>query len=249
MWKLLIIEDERIMTEWISAYIEKLFPGRFDINTGSNGREALEIMKEKGSFDLLITDIMMPVIDGLDLVKYIDNNIENKPYTIVLSNYDDFKFARTAFRYNVDEYLLKSEINDDVLIETIGNFLNHMKAPYVETSNDSERRYSETIRRVIDYIKHNYADVTGLKEISKVACLSPEYFSRLFKAETGVNFSAYLNDYRLEKAQELIVGSEMQIYEIAEKVGFSNISYFSLCFKKKYGASPFQYRSTRNGKS
>ena len=72
--------------------------------------------------------------------------------------------------------------------------------------------------------------------------LNPEYFSRLFKEETGQTFNSYLNEYRLNKAAELVANSNKKLSDIASDVGFSSLSYFSKKFKRHFGANPFSYK-------
>ena len=92
------------------------------------------------------------------------------------------------------------------------------------------------------YMKEHYQRDISLSELAEVAGVSPNYLSRLFKEETGINFVDWLNKLRIEKAVQLMENSTMKIYEIAEKVGFSNYKYFSSIFKKITGHTPKQYQ-------
>ncbi|MFH2116159.1 MAG: AraC family transcriptional regulator, partial [Spirochaetota bacterium] len=94
------------------------------------------------------------------------------------------------------------------------------------------------IQLALDYIHAHYAETLSLVEVASHACLSPEYFSRLFKDKTGENFSVYLMMYRLEQARLLIRTSDLKIYEIAEAVGYSTPSYFSKQYREYMGLSP-----------
>ena len=102
---------------------------------------------------------------------------------------------------------------------------------------------SAAIQKALRYIYSNYATISGLAEVAEVAALNPEYFSRLFKEETGVNFSVYLNEYRLERAEKLLRTTDKKLYEISEETGFSSLSYFSRRFKEKFKKTPFEYRN------
>lgn len=94
----------------------------------------------------------------------------------------------------------------------------------------------------LDFIHQNYARNISLAEVAQVAYLSPEYFSRLFKEEMGENFSVYLMMYRLEKAKELLIHSELRVSEIAYQVGYGTPGYFSKIYKKYMGKSPEEER-------
>lgn len=103
-------------------------------------------------------------------------------------------------------------------------------------------RYSVQVVHAMKYIKEHYQRDISLSELAEVAGVSPNYLSRLFKEETGINFVDWLNKLRIEKAVQLMENSTMKIYEIAEKVGFSNYKYFSSIFKKITGHTPKQYQ-------
>ncbi|MGI6152979.1 MAG: response regulator transcription factor [Christensenellaceae bacterium] len=103
--------------------------------------------------------------------------------------------------------------------------------------------YTAPVANALKYIKNNYGTIQGLSEVAGSVYLNPEYFSRLFKEETGQNFSNYLNDYRLDQSLDLLLHSSKKVYQIAEEVGFSSLSYYSKNFKKRYGINPFSYRN------
>lgn len=104
------------------------------------------------------------------------------------------------------------------------------------------KRYSSIVSRSIAFIQNNYSRTISLAEAAEDACVSKSYLSLLFKQETGINFSKYLMDYRIERAKQLLSQSAMHIYEIAEQVGFPNPYYFSKVFKEYTGKSCKEYR-------
>ncbi len=104
--------------------------------------------------------------------------------------------------------------------------------------------YSDCINRALIFVSNNYMNQIGLEDVATDAGLNSQYFSRLFKKETGMNFVNYLNGYRLEIARNYLIETNMKLYEIAENTGFQTFSYFSKCFKTFYGKSPYEYRNT-----
>lgn len=106
----------------------------------------------------------------------------------------------------------------------------------------SSQTDSVTIQKALKYINRNYASISGLQEVAGHVGLNPEYFSRLFKDEVGINFSAYLNGYRLDIAEKMLQNTDKKLYEIAEATGFSSLSYFSRKFKERFNKAPFDYR-------
>lgn len=104
--------------------------------------------------------------------------------------------------------------------------------------------YSASIRSAIRYMEEHYAESLQLADVAAYVGLSAEYLSRLFKDETGIKFVVYLNNLRLKHALRLLETTNLKVYEIAEQVGYSNLSYFSTVFKKNFGQNPFDYKNT-----
>jgi len=98
-------------------------------------------------------------------------------------------------------------------------------------------QYSYGITRCIKFIKHNYQNPISLSDAADYVGISKCYLSLLFRQETGVNFSNWLANYRIEKAKKLLSETNMKIYEVAEMVGFENPYYFSKVFKEMTGES------------
>ena len=94
---------------------------------------------------------------------------------------------------------------------------------------------------IVSHIEKNYAKNLPLKEIAQAVELSPNYICELFKREMGINLSAYIMRYRISRAKELLVSTNLKSYEIAERTGFSDESYFSRSFKKVTGQSPYEF--------
>lgn len=101
---------------------------------------------------------------------------------------------------------------------------------------------SYAVRTAIAYMEENYSEQLTLSEVAGYVALSAEYLSRIFKEETGIKFVVYLNNIRLKHALQLLESTNLKVYEIAEQVGYSNLSYFSTVFKKNFGQNPFEYK-------
>lgn len=99
------------------------------------------------------------------------------------------------------------------------------------------------IKKSIQYIENNYHTPIALSDIADIVGLNPSYLSRLFKKETGESITGYLNRIRIEKSKELLQDNSLRLRDIAESVGFNDVSYFSNTFKKSTGISPTEYRT------
>lgn len=114
MYKLLLVDDEDVIRAGLKNMIDKSGINLPRIFEASNGREAIEMIS-KYKPDIIITDIRMPYIDGLELIEWVNNNIKNKPVFVILSGYDDFDYAKRAIQYGVKDYLLKPVSKEEVI--------------------------------------------------------------------------------------------------------------------------------------
>ncbi len=103
---------------------------------------------------------------------------------------------------------------------------------------------ADVMYKALQHIKENYRQKLTLDDVAKVVHLSPSYFSKLFKRETGNSFNGYLNIVRIEKSKKLLLYGDLPIIEIAFMVGFEEQSYFTKVFKRITGTSPCQFRKS-----
>ena len=143
-----------------------------------------------------------------------------------------------------DTSVLLDELNQNETVEEMRIFIKNFyyRAMQVLNTQDSGQ-YSKIVRDGIRYMKENFAKAIQIRDVAEAVHVTPNYFSKVFKQETGENFTEQLNKYRIEKAKELITQQgEIKIYEIAEMVGFRDYKYFTFIFKKYTGYTPFIYR-------
>lgn len=126
-------------------------------------------------------------------------------------------------------------------IDQVQRLVESVFAPLLETSAQTNGKTMQ-VRRGIEYLNRHYAERITLAELAEQAGFSAEHFSRVFRRETGVNYITYLNNLRMKHAVQLLEQTDCKVYEIAEKVGFSSLSYFSTAFKKKFGKNPYEYQ-------
>ncbi|MGG2467178.1 MAG: response regulator transcription factor [Paraclostridium dentum] len=245
MLDIIVVEDEAPIRDWIAYTISNISDEFNVLASASNGKEAYELalnLKPK----VIISDIKMPIMGGIELTKKI-KEVFPDIYVILLTNYAEFSYAKEAISCGVYEYLVKSDIRPKELKEILDKVNESVKEleknkvsklQKESTLSESKDGYSKTIKKSIDYIHKNYKQHISLQDISNYVFLSHEYFSRLFKEEVGENFSSYLTNYRMKKAESLIKNTDMKISQIAIEVGYTNASYFSRSYKKFKGISP-----------
>lgn len=103
---------------------------------------------------------------------------------------------------------------------------------------------SGKVRFVCDYIASHYQEDLSLESLSKIAYVHPDYLSRIFKRETGMNLNRYIKTFRLNKACQLLENSQQKITAISQSVGYQNCAYFIRSFTEMFGQSPEKYRQT-----
>lgn len=239
MKKILIVDDEKFIRNGISAIINNNFPEFFQMELAKNGQEALEIMG-KIKFDLVITDINMPFVNGIDFIKELRQNYGDIT-VIVISGYDEFEYARQCIKYGVKSYLLKP-INDKELVEIIKENIKEEKEFKSEICEEENKLEYVYIEKAKEYIEKNYYKDINMAVVSNYVSLNYSYFSSIFNKDIGMNFSDYLNLIRVEKAKILLKNIDYKIHEVSEMVGYKNPKHFTKNFKKITKLTPVEYR-------
>ncbi|QMV41185.1 response regulator transcription factor [Cohnella cholangitidis] len=251
MKTILIVDDEPRTRQGIRKTLEAWSSGRHRFVTASSGVEALAWL-EKNEANLLVTDIRMPEIGGLDLVEKL-SGMAHPPVVIVISGHPEFDYAQKALQLGVVEYLLKP-LDKNKLIMAVEQALKRegdlhrigrmekLVDPKLLEAGEHEERYSPAVRETIRYLEERLQDPVTLRDVAEHLHLNASYFSVLFKEQTGLTFSDYLTRRRVQRAKELLVSTRMPIAEIAEKVGYQTAKYFVKVFRSQESVSPGQYR-------
>jgi len=238
--KLLIADDEEVIRRGVAKYI-RLHTDRFDkIYEAENGEQAIELMLQYQP-DMLLLDVQMPLKNGIDVMKEAVRAGLN-PITVILSGYDEFKYAQQALNYGAKAYLLKPTRGADILA-----CLNKLADEHLEKKETNPvsdlAQPNHLIRRAEEYIAEHYMENITLNGLAEVIGISSGYLSTLFPQTLHCNFVDYLNKVRIERACCYLEQSYFKTYEIAYRVGFNDEKYFSKVFKKVKGMTPKEYRN------
>ena len=141
----------------------------------------------------------------------------------------------------VDRQKLLSEIMDAKTREDLGHIAEGITNCLTPAENGGSVSHL-TVRKAIGLIREYYKDGITLDEISRRLRVTPEYLGTLFHREVGTSFSTYIRNVRIDKAKELLCGTQLKLYEIAEKTGYSDPKYFSKVFREVTGFTPAEYR-------
>ena len=242
MYKLIIVDDEQRIVEGMG----QLFPWEnvgFEVAaTFTAAREALDYLSHE-HIDVVLSDIQMPDITGLDLCKALQNAENTR--VVLFSSYQNYEYFRSAIQYNVADYLLKP-VSYAMLLECFTKLRDQLDAEYQIAQEANEGYYEQIVRRVNEYLGAHFQDASLTKCAERVS-LSPTYLSRVFKEKSGVSFSDRLLQIRMERACEMLSDPQYKGYDVAYDVGYDNPKNFSRAFKNYWGKTPSEFRQQKKG--
>ena len=239
VYSMMIVEDEYLVRQGIASLVDFAKFNMKLVAEAENGLEAWELFQKERP-QIVLTDINMPQMNGISLAQLIREN-SSGTHLIFLTGYDDFDYALSALKLGADDYLLKPFSKDDVeemLAKVKKKLDQELKSAEVQQLLEKSS-FSELANKIQDRL-----DDPGLslKSLAQDLGFSPSYLSVLIKKDLGLPFQDYLIQARMKKAKLLLLTTDLKIYEIAEKVGFEDMNYFSQRFKQLVGQTPRQFK-------
>lgn len=247
--KILIVEDNTSLSE----YLVTIMSEHYQVLCAANGRKAVEILEglsEKDLPHLIISDVMMPEMDGYQLLEYLKSHeLFWKIPVIILTARVALQDKLKALRIGVDDYITKPFEEEELLVRIV-NLLKHATSRQEElTAHDHEEAHKPALSDqnwLADfekYIGKNFPDDTfSITKTSAHFAMSESTLLKKVKTLTGLSPVEYLREYRLNMGKELLEKGEKQtIAEVAFAVGFSNAKAFSQSFKVRFGKLPSAY--------
>ena len=254
MYRLMLVEDEALVrgsmlenTRWEQLGFEV-------VSACADGREAIGQLNQVVP-DVVITDIGMPHVDGIQLAGYIRTYF-HQVLVVLLTGYGEFEYARSALKLQVFDYVLKPILPKqfDALLLREEPWQEPSELPHLELARQELLRQvdraasaasgdEEPVERAERYIQAHYRDYQfSQSELLEHLGVSKSYFCALFKSAKGASFTEYLTGLRIEEAKKLLRTTNLYNGEIAARVGFLDANYFSMTFKRLEGVTPRQYR-------
>lgn len=248
MRKVMAADDESYIREALQRLIVWADYDCELLRVVSNGQQLIEEMEQEHP-DIVITDIRMPQVDGLEVCRYVYDHCP-ETQVIILSAYSDFSYARTALRYGACEYVLKIDLLEELpkAMEKAVKALEKQRQEVLEQTPMQESP-TDLYRQMLHYVEQNYRKNITLQDMAGQLHASQSYLSRLYKSCSGINLFDDILRRRIEKAKERLLISNWKVQDIAVYVGFEDAAYFSRVFKKQTGMSPKEFRNARQTES
>ncbi|MGB8453126.1 MAG: response regulator [Anaerocolumna sp.] len=261
--KVIIVDDEVLIRNLIKMKVDWEELGMEVIAEYSSSQEALESVEEKKP-DIILSDICMPLMNGIELAKKCKLRIPDVK-VVIITGYDEFEFALDSIKIGVSDYILKP-IKTTVLM----NALKKVKGKILKEQNFKNQRYMEDcsasesqtkllvetninelmeinskklMKDIILYIDNNISNPDlNVNMVAHHFFFSTGYFCRMFKKTMDRTFGEYLSDLRYSKAKDYLCSTDLKCYEIGQKIGITDAHYLSIWFKKKSGVPISKYR-------
>ena len=250
VYSLLIADDEYEIRNGLA----NLFPwqdvGFQPAGTAENGKKALEFI-ENNPVDVLLCDIMMPIMNGIDLAKILHERFPNVK-TIFLSGYRDFEYAQQALAYGVKKYVVKPTKYNELfeIFQQLRAELDRERRPDPDAQTGKPEEWLDAgfhdriIAIINEYVETSYREAS-LGRAAELVRMSSFYVSKLYKAKTGCNFSWYLLSVKMRKAEELLRDVNRRTSEVSDLLGYGTPKSFTRAFKKFYGRNPRDFRNAQ----
>ena len=246
-YTVLVVEDN---TELLTL-MKNILSGHFNVKTAVNGEKAQRII-EKTALDVVVTDVMMPVMNGIELTKWIKSNDDYSQLPVIMLTAKTSDEDRNeGYKVGADEYITKP-FNLSELLVRINNIIGNRERvrKKFETQTEykvDEQHYSNPdkifLESVISKIKEHITDSDyGREELAADLFISSSSLYNKLRAITGQNITSFITSIRLKEACRILRSEPtIRISELSYRVGFSTPRYFSQCFKKEFGMLVREY--------
>lgn len=243
---LLLVEDN----EEFLSYLKRQLSEQYQVLCATDGKEALKVLASE-SIDLIISDLMMPRMDGLELCASIKDNLEycHIP-VIILTAKSDLRTRIESMKIGADEYITKP-FSSEYLKARIDNLLagrEHLRMLYQHSPDASVGSIAHTrtdkvfMEKLLESIKSKMENPDlGVDDLAQSMNMSRATLYRKMKGITELTPNDFIRLCRLKRAAQLLLEKEFRVNEVAYVVGFNSSSYFSKCFYKQFGVLPKDY--------
>lgn len=254
--RILIVDDNPELRKFLRSVLQS----NYFVFEADNGITGLKISHEQIP-DLILSDIMMPEMDGIEFLRHIRTDISTShiPF-ILLSAKSTVEDQILGLEYGADDYICKP-FSSRLLEKKISGIFCRRALLYASLTGDKnalklepgeivcQKRDEELLHKVIEWIENSMKEMNdfNIDILVRSIGLSRTVFYKKIKSLTGLSPVELIRDIRLKRGAQLASSGEYTVAEISTMIGFSDVRYFSRCFKQKYGVNPSEYKSTSNG--
>ena len=251
MYGIITVDDEH----WALAGLRKMFKSyeqQFEIIAETtNSVEALDLIRGRKP-DAVFTDIRMPEVSGIDLMKIIRSEGIDTEF-VIISGFADFSYARESLRLGAFDYCLKPlQLKEaDTLLKTLREYLDQKNQKQNRNDQENipvpkaEQYINSDFMKLLLYVNTHFQKELSLSGLADTFHLNPTYCSELFRKVTDKTYSEYVSGLRIDYACRLMQFTGMSLEQIAYKSGFNDYYYFCKVFKKITGKPPLRYRKEK----
>ena len=248
--RLLLVEDN----EELLYLMRRILSKHYYVLTAKNGIEALEVMKEYEA-DIIVSDVMMPEMDGLELCRVVKGNLDTSHIPIILLTAKNSAEDRIkCYNAGANAYISKP-FELKVLEARIDNLLSEKKSKQEEFRSDAEDINfnlldatdidKEFLKKVTDVIQENLSSSTfDVVQLADALAMSKSSLYRKTKAIIGLSPVEFIRNVRLKQGVKMLKNKSISVSEVAYICGFSNPKYFSTCFKEEFGVTPKEFQKS-----
>lgn len=266
-WRILVVDDERELADYIGRMVQGFFGDEGDVEVFYSGTRALARLQEE-SFDLLLSDMVMPVTNGMKLLEYIAAN-RSETEVIFLTGYEEFDYIYKVNKLKKCSYIIKTE-HESVITDALREAVERMEQrrrqaetvaqaqkqiaevkqifseekakqmlSYEEAPENSEQRIIHKIREYVH--AHIHEDITAAT-IAEVFHYSPAYLSKIYKNYGKEKLSTYIIAEKIKAAKKLLVESDKTVAQISAMLGYQSPQAFARAFRRELSMTPQEYR-------
>jgi YesN/AraC family two-component response regulator len=229
---ILIVEDDFDIREALTQILEE---EGYTVRSAANGREALDVAAKDPPPNLILLDLMMPVMNGFEVLQAMRDDPGSAGVPVIVLTAQILTSADMEHLQQGVTAVLGKEVftSDEVLSQ-------------VEQALARSRRLGAEAQRIVrlamGYMHEHYAEEITRGELAASLSINERYLTRCFRDETGLTPFAYLTRYRIKQARDLLDTTKLSITDIAQMTGFADSSHFSRTFQKEVGVAPRAYR-------
>ena len=251
-YKVLVVDDDVEIGEYITQELGTYYR----ITAVTNAREALRLLlatESEKQFDLVVSDVMMPEMDGFTMLRMIKTNMNISHIPVVmLTSKSDVANRLEGLEKGADAFLAKPFDMDELHV-TINNLISknlRLKGKYSGTQQQKDKVVETKVKgndemlmeRIMKVVNEHMSDSDfNVEVLTKEVGISRAQLHRKMKEMTGLPVSEFIRNIRLEQAVRLLKEQKINVTQVAYSVGFSNLAHFSTVFRKQFGVSPSEY--------